>query len=136
MECKNQAGSIIIPSMNTAKPNYPHHKLNWFELVILVLSLYVLVAIAFDTLLPLPKEASKILQIVDTIICGVFLLDFLVRLRSAPDKLAFWKWGWIDLLASIPNVDVLRIGRLVRMLRVIRLLRAVRSTHKVMSIVC
>ena len=37
------------------------------------------------------------------------------------------------MVASIPNVDVLRWGRLVRVLRIIRLLRAVRSVHKVLT---
>jgi voltage-gated potassium channel len=37
------------------------------------------------------------------------------------------KWGWIDLLSSIPVVDPLRWGRLVRVVRVIRLIRAFRS---------
>ena len=41
------------------------------------------------------------------------------------------KWGWIDLLACIPNVDALRVGRLVRVLRIIRLLRGVRIGHRV-----
>ena len=45
------------------------------------------------------------------------------------------KWGWIDLIASIPNVPILRVGRFVRILRIIRLLRAIRATHKITSII-
>ena len=37
------------------------------------------------------------------------------------------KWGWIDLLASIPMVDPLRWGRLARIVRIIRFLRAIKS---------
>jgi voltage-gated potassium channel len=44
------------------------------------------------------------------------------------------KWGWIDLIASISNVPILRVGRFIRILRIIRLLRAIRATHKVSSI--
>jgi voltage-gated potassium channel len=39
------------------------------------------------------------------------------------------KWGWIDLLASIPEVEALRWGRLFRVFRVLRLIRAVKSVR-------
>jgi len=38
------------------------------------------------------------------------------------------KWGWIDLISSIPNVDFLRAGRTLRLIRLLRILRAFRST--------
>jgi voltage-gated potassium channel len=38
------------------------------------------------------------------------------------------KWGWIDLVSSIPAIGVLRAGRVFRLLRLLRILRAVRST--------
>jgi voltage-gated potassium channel len=68
------------------------------------------------------------------LICVVFLVDFVVRFYRAESKLAFLKWGWIDLIASIPNLRILRWGRLVRVLQIIRLLRALRATHKIMSL--
>jgi voltage-gated potassium channel len=58
-----------------------------------------------------------------------------VRLNRAKNKQAFLKWGWIDLIACIPNLDVLRWGRLVRVLKVIRLLRAIRSVQRIVQIV-
>lgn len=64
----------------------------------------------------------------------MLLADFGIRLYKAKSKLAFLKWGWIDLIASIPNVPYLRVGRLIRILRVIRLLRAVRTTHKITNL--
>lgn len=45
------------------------------------------------------------------------------------------RWGWIDLIACIPNVDVLRVGRMVRVLRIIRLLRGVRVGHRIVSVI-
>lgn len=38
------------------------------------------------------------------------------------------KWGWIDLLSSIPMVDALRYGRFVHLFRFMRMLRAIRSS--------
>lgn len=45
------------------------------------------------------------------------------------------KWGWIDLLASIPAVDALRWGRAFRLVRLLRVLRAIRATHRLMEFV-
>jgi voltage-gated potassium channel len=106
-----------------------------FQIVILVLSLVVLVALAVDTLWSLPPEVSSIIEIMDTTVCFVFLGDFIWRLHKAPSKWAFMKWGWIDLLASIPSINLLRWGRMIRVLRIIRLLRGVRSVQKVVMIV-
>ncbi len=105
-----------------------------FQLGILVLSVVALGAIAFDAFVPLPAEISKILQGVDLVACGVFFLDFVVRFNRAESKLRFMKWGWIDLLASIPNIDVLRLGRFARVLRVIRVLRGLRSIQRLIGV--
>jgi voltage-gated potassium channel len=105
-----------------------------FQLTLLVLSVVALGIIAAEALLPVPREVSRILAGVDLIACGVFFLDFVLRFRGAESKLRFLRWGWIDLLASIPNVDVLRLGRAVRVLRVLRLLRGVRSLRHLVGI--
>jgi voltage-gated potassium channel len=110
-------------------------KVGLFQIVILVLSIVILGALGADAAFKLPKEISAILQLLDTLICVLLLFDFGIRFYQAESKLAFLKWGWIDLLASIPNVPFLRVGRLVRILRIIRLLRAIRATHKITSLV-
>ena len=104
-----------------------------FQIAILVLSLLALAALAADTVRALPPAVHSLIQIFDTAVCVVLLVDFFVRLHHADSKWVFMKWGWIDLIASIPNLDVLRWGRLVRVLRVIRLLRGVRSVHRILG---
>jgi voltage-gated potassium channel len=106
-----------------------------FQIVVLILSIVVLGALGADTIFKLPKEIADVLQILDTLVCVVLLIDFMVRFYKAESKWAFLKWGWIDLVASIPNVQFLRVGRLVRILRIIRLLRAIRATHKISSLI-
>ncbi len=71
---------------------------------------------------------------IDTAVCLVFLVDFGIRFRRAESKLQFMKWGWIDLLASIPEIEALRWGRVFRVFRIIRLLRAVRSLRLIFEI--
>jgi voltage-gated potassium channel len=104
-----------------------------FQFALLVLSVLTLVAIAADTFFVLDPEISRILQGVDLIMCGAFFLDFVVRFRRAESKVEFMRWGWIDLLACIPNVDALRVGRFVRVFRVLRLLRGVRSLQRLLG---
>ena len=43
------------------------------------------------------------------------------------------KWGWIDLIASIPTLDFMRAGRLLRLIRLIRIFRAFRSTKHIVQ---
>jgi voltage-gated potassium channel len=105
-----------------------------FQLVLLALSLFVLAALAADTFLVLPPEISRILHYIDTVVCLVFFVDFVLRFRAAPSKAAFMKWGWIDLVASIPVIDSLRWARVVRVLRVIRLLRGLRLLHRIFAL--
>jgi voltage-gated potassium channel len=103
-------------------------RLSFLNIIILVLSIYVLVALMLDTFLKLPPEVSRILTLIDNIICGVFLFDFAQRFYKAESKLKFMKWGWIDLVSSIPTLDFMRAGRALRLIRLLRILRAFRST--------
>ena len=113
--------------MNIAENN-EKEKLGFLNLLIIVLSIYVLLALVFDTFLKLPTEVSRVLYLTDNIICFVFLIDFVKRFLQANNKLKFMQWGWIDLISSIPMFDFMRIGRAVRLIRLIRILRAFRST--------
>jgi voltage-gated potassium channel len=121
--------------METATPSTTTEKIGAFQLVLLALSVLVLTGLAAATFLTLPPEISRVLHVVDTTVCGFFFLDFVIRFRAAPSKAAFMKWGWIDLLASIPVVDSLRWGRVVRVLRVLRLLRGIRSLQRILALV-
>lgn len=110
-------------------------KVTPFQLALLVLSILVLLALVVDTIAPVNRDVSTIIQALNTIVCILFFADFSIRLWRAESKLEFMKWGWIDLIASIPNIDILRVGRMVRVLRIIRLLRGLRVGHRVVSII-
>lgn len=102
-------------------------KLGFLNLLILVLSIYVLIALIVDTFFKIPTDVHDLLQIIDDGICIIFLYDFSLRLYRAENKLAFMKWGWIDLISSIPALPFARLGRLLRLIRLLRILRAFRS---------
>jgi voltage-gated potassium channel len=69
-------------------------------------------------------DVRNIVYVVDLLLSGIFLIDFLARLRRAPDKLGYFfrRFGWADLLASLPFPQA-KILRIFRLLRVIRLMR-------------
>ncbi len=112
-----------------ALPAPAGEKVGPFQLVILALSIYVLVAMFLDFSVPLSPQTREMLQIIDDAICVIFLVDFFVRFVRAKSKVAFMKWGWIDLVSSIPALPFLRWGRLIRIVRIFRVLRAVRSAR-------
>jgi voltage-gated potassium channel len=102
--------------------------INLFNLLILILSIYVLVSLLINTFITLDTELSALLNYIDNFICVIFLIDFFVRLKNADNKLKFMRWGWIDLVASIPAIDILRAGRILRLIRLLRIFRALKST--------
>jgi voltage-gated potassium channel len=112
----------------------PLHELSPFQIVILVLSLFVLAMLCVELVIDVPAEMSRMMRWIDTAVCLVFLVDFGIRFRRAESKLQFMKWGWIDLLASIPEIEALRWGRVFRVFRIIRMLRAVRSLRLIFEI--
>lgn len=99
----------------------------------LILSVYVLVVIFIQTIFPLSPSTNLLIDRIDFAICLIFIYDFFLRLYHAPSKSRFLRWGWIDLVASIPMFDALRWGRLARLVRILRILRAFRSAKLLLS---
>jgi voltage-gated potassium channel len=102
-----------------------------YELFMLGLCVYVLVALAATTFCQLNPTTVEILDYVDTAICFVFLADFVGKLVTARSKWGYLKWGWIDLVSSVPTMGLLRWGRMSRVIRVLRLLRGVKSSRSI-----
>lgn len=102
-------------------------KLGFLNLIIIVFSVYVLVALLIDTFFVLPPNIHDLLQLIDDGICFIFIYEFFHRLITAKNKVDFLKWGWIDLISSIPSFPFIRFGRLFRLVRILRILRAFRS---------
>lgn len=109
--------------------NQKEQRFGALNLIALVLSVYILIALIIDTVFTLPPETSKILEYVDSLICVFFLIEFFVRFYQADNKVKFMRWGWVDLVASIPTFNYLRFGRVLRLIRLLRVVRAFKSTH-------
>jgi len=103
------------------------HTIDYLNILVIILSVYVLVALAISTFFQLPLQVVRVLDLLDNSICVFFLLEFCVRLYQAESKMKYLKWGWIDLVSSIPTFPFLRAGRALRLVRLLRVLRAFRS---------
>lgn len=99
-----------------------------FQIVLLVLSVYILIALTIETVFSLSSEVGILLGYIDTAVCFVFLYDFFHRLYLAPNRVKFVLWNWIDFVSSIPMLPFVRWGRAVRVIRIFRILRAFRSS--------
>jgi len=113
--------------------NKSENQLGLLNLLVIALSIYVLGALLVDTIYVLPSETKILLNYIDYAICAFFFLEFCIRFYKAEKKLRFMRWGWIDLISSIPMIDVLRAGRLLRLIRLLRIIRAYRSTKKLVD---
>ncbi len=108
-------------------------RITTLQVVTLLLSVYVLIALFVQSVFPLAPETHAFLDRIDFFICLVFLADFFIRLFRAPSKPNFLKWGWIDFISSIPMLDMFRVGRVVRIIRIFRILRAFRSAKNLLN---
>ena len=108
-------------------------EVGFYQLLMLFLCIYVIASMFCSVAFNIPVEIARLLQITDNLICVFFLIDFAVNLLSAKKKLQYLKWGWIDLISSIPSVNILRWGRLFRIIRLLRLFRGVRSAKELLS---
>ena len=106
-----------------------------YEIFILVLSVISIILISSTLFFEKGTEVFKIISTIDFVICIFFFFDFMIKLFSADSKIEYLKWGWIDLLSSIPMFDAGRIGRMFRIMKIIRILRAIRSSREIIQFV-
>ena len=107
-----------------------------YQLFMLSLCLYALGALALQTAIRLEPRTQEVLDYADYAVCALFLLDFVIILWRSRNRWRFFvTWGWLDLLSSIPSLDIARWGRVARVVRVFRVLRGLRATKIVAALV-
>lgn len=105
------------------------NKIPFFQIIIFLLSVYVVIMMILQFFVKFSQEMEELLWIIDTCICGIFIIDFGINFITAKHKLKFLKSGIIDLVASIPNVGALRFGRIAKIIRIFRMLKAMKSIN-------
>ncbi|MBI9018710.1 MAG: ion transporter [Phycisphaerae bacterium] len=100
-------------------------------MLLLLLSVYVIIEMIVELFTKFSPDTLILLEYIDNIACGIFLVDFIYN--AIRYKRKYLKWGWIDFISSIPMIDGLRIGRVARVIRIVRLFRAFKSTKSAVS---
>jgi voltage-gated potassium channel len=107
-----------------------------YQLFMLTLCVLALVAIVVQNAFRLDPEVEVLLEYADTAICAAFLVDFVLTLWRTPNRLRYMAtWGWLDLISSIPTLDLARWGRVARIARIARLLRGLRAARLLTKVV-
>ncbi len=102
------------------------------NIIVFFLSIYVIVATIVAYCVKLDPEVKSLLVDIDHGVCIVFFIDFLYRLFTAKSKTKYMRWGWIDLISSIP-MDALVVGRIFRIFQLLRVVRAIRELRLLSS---
>lgn len=102
-----------------------------WQAFMLVLSIFAIAVLAFQTFWTSQDNFSETLQIIDYTICFLFFADFVWNLVRSRPMSAYLKWGWLDLISSIPMLPVFRLARLSRIVRILRILRAARASKHI-----
>ena len=103
---------------------------DWSVLVVSVVSLFLII---WETFFSLPPDTLSRFILIDRYACAIFMIDVLVRWRRMGWSRKYWKWGWVDVLASIPldvafrALQAIRIYRFVRLARIIYKFKGVTS---------
>ncbi len=100
-----------------------------YNVFILIMTLYSMI-IMVALLVPWLSQATKsTLHLIDTLMCVIFLGDFLSSLHRAPNSRVYFfrQGGWLDILGSIPSIPVLPLTAVLRLARLGRLARIIRS---------
>jgi len=111
----------------------PSNRVIQFQTVVLVLSVYSLVAVFVQEVLKPAAAVCRLLDGFDFVVCAVFIADFIYQIMASKNRLQYLlRWGWIDLVSSIPAIGFLRWGRLARTLRLLRLMKSFRMLINVL----
>ena len=101
------------------------------ETPLLVLGLAWLILL----ILEFTRGATPVLDVLTNIIWIVFLIDFIIKMILAPDKIDYLKNNWLTVISlAVPALRVFRIARVVRLLRVARAIRGLRLLRLVGSL--
>ena len=100
-------------------------KLEIWDWSVLFVSIVSLVLVIWETFVSLPPDTLSRFILIDRYACIIFMVDVLVRWRRMGWSKKYWKWGWLDVLASIPLDGAFRALQAIRIYRFVRLARII-----------
>ena len=100
-------------------------KLKAWDWSVLVVSVVSLVLIIWQTFVSIPPDTLHQFILIDRYACAIFMVDVFVRWRRMNWSRAYWKWGWLDVLAAIPLDSAFRAMQAIRIYRFVQLARII-----------
>lgn len=116
--------SSQVPELEHVTDTAPEASFSVFEMGVLVLA--VLSVFLWPGLYGASEATARILELSDYAVSAIFVVKFAFDLLRAPSKRRFMRWGWIDLVASVPALPALH-G--LRLFRIVRLFRQAKVLH-------
>ena len=118
------------PSIVTARAELSRRIEHWFDLPMALLGVVWLLLLIAEFV----YGATRGIETATTVIWGVFLLEFGIRLLLAPRRGWFLRRNWVTALSlGLPALRVLRLARVARVLRLGRSVRAIRVARLITS---
>ncbi|WP_326498586.1 potassium channel family protein [Catenovulum adriaticum] len=93
-----------------------------FDIAMMLLSAFAMIIVICIFVAPIDAETRRLLLSIDTFICFVFIIHFIISTIKADSKVTYFKRHWLELLASVPLIEQLRLLRLLQIFRVIKML--------------
>ncbi|HEX3395615.1 MAG TPA: SpoIIE family protein phosphatase [Steroidobacteraceae bacterium] len=106
-----------------------------FDNLVLALIVISIISVGVESIAALPDWARQVLRVEEIVVVVVFSFEYLLRLATAPNKLAFVFsfYGLVDLIAIVPFFLVGIDARYVRVLRILRLARVLKLQRRVLE---
>ncbi|WP_027697801.1 MULTISPECIES: ion transporter [Vibrio] len=93
------------------------------SLMSLLLSFISVGIVIYLLLFPVDQETRHTLLGIDTAICILFLLQLTIDCCRSAHKLDYLESHWLDIVASIPTIEILRLARIWHIIRMLSLFR-------------
>lgn len=94
---------------------------------IIILSFYTVTEFFIELVTKIPLKILDTFEVADFCICVLFFADWIYYFAVAKNKKTYFTHHLLDLISSIPFVQILKPLRAVRAVRILRLLRLVRG---------
>lgn len=98
-----------------------------FDIAMMLLSAIAMIIVLSIFVVPMHSETRRLLTLIDTMICIVFIVHFVFNLITSQQRAQYVKEHWLDFFASIPLIEPLRLLRFLQIFRVIRMIRLAHS---------
>ncbi len=120
----SSGASRVGPAQGAANPVRPSGAAVVLEALYALLALGSVILFGVRLGFDLDPEFNDLAGIADRAVCALFFVKAAWDLWKAPNRWRWWKWGWADVVASIPEVEWLRGFRGMRFVIVVRVMRS------------